>query len=319
MERVTVAIPVRNGGAALDETLSAVKSQEHGARSVQLLVCDSGSTDGSPALARAHGAEVVEIEPEEFSHGGTRNLLMKRAEGSHVAFLSQDATPANERWLDHLLDGFALADDVALVFGPYLPRPDASIPVARELADWFRLLSPDGGPRVDRLTVSERDLPARDLLGVRGFFTDANGCIARGAWEAVPFRPIAYAEDHVLAHDMLRAGFAKAYIPNASVIHSHEYSAWDWLRRSFDEARAMREVYGFNEPGQLRPAALRIWGRVGADLRWAAEHDRAEYSIGLAASSAWLHLMRAVGTALGTRFERLPSAAVRRLSLEGRT
>ena len=60
-------------------------------------------------------------------------------------------------------------------------------------------------------------------------------------WEQVPFRDVAYAEDHLLAQDMLRAGFAKVYMPDAAVVHSHEYSAWQWLRRSFDESRAIAE------------------------------------------------------------------------------
>ena len=51
---------------------------------------------------------------------------------------------------------------------------------------------------------------------------------------------------------MLRAGYAKVYVPDAAVIHSHEYSPGEWLRRSFDEARAVAEVYGFalGRPGR---------------------------------------------------------------------
>ncbi len=320
---ITVAIPVRNGGAVLDQTLASVRAQRLApSASLELLVCDSGSTDGSVGLARGHGAEVIEIEPEAFSHGGTRNLLMERARGEHVAFLTQDAVPADERWLSRLLEGFELADDIALVFGRYVPRPDASPFVARELVAWFRSLSPDGAPRIDRLAPAERRLAPRALLGPRGFFTDANGCVAKRAWESVRFRPVGYAEDHVLAHDMLRAGFAKAHVPEAAVIHSHEYSAWDWLRRSFDEARAMQDVYGFSEQGELRRAALAVWGQVGADLRWsrsqATAGDHRAPSVGLIASSLSHHGLRAAGTILGVRADRLPSAAVRRLSLEGR-
>ncbi len=103
----TVAIPTRDGGELLERTLSALARQtvEH-----ELLVCDSGSTDGSVQLAREHGARVLEISPSQFSHGGTRNLLMREASGARVAFLTQDAEPANERWLERLLGGFELAD-----------------------------------------------------------------------------------------------------------------------------------------------------------------------------------------------------------------
>ena len=189
--------------------------------------------------------------------------------------------------------------------------------VARELNEWFRSFAPEGHPRIDRLSPSERTLPATALEGVRGFFTDANGCLSRAAWEAVPFRPIPYAEDRALALDMLRAGYAKVYVPDASVIHSHDYAPLAWLRRSFDEARALRDVYGYIEPADVRRNALMVWGQVGADLRWvhARGGRRTPTSI---ARSLGHHLVRTAGALLGARYPTLPDSVVRRMSLEGR-
>jgi rhamnosyltransferase len=315
---VSVAIPVLNGGDALEQTLAAVRAQVlESQTSVELIVCDSGSRDGSVALSKAYGADVVEIAGQQFSHGETRNLLMRRAAGDHVAFLTQDAVPADQRWLSRLLEGFALAPDVALVYGPYRPRDDATPMVARELTEWFRSFALDGAPRIDRLSAPERTIPATFLEGIRGFFTDANGCIAQAAWEAVPFRPIPYAEDRALALDMLRAGYAKVYMPEAPVVHSHDYSAMDWLRRSFDEARAVRDVYGYVEPADIRRNVLMVWGKVGADLRWVRSRG-GRRSPALVARSLSHHLLRNAGALLGARSTRLPEPMVRRLSLERR-
>jgi glycosyltransferase involved in cell wall biosynthesis len=318
MTAVTVAIPTRNAGEIFEQTIAAVSRQRVESASVELLVCDSGSSDGTVEIARSHGASVIEIAPEQFSHGGTRNLLMERATGDYVAFLTQDSTPANELWLMRLLGGFSVATDVGLVFGPYRPRPEASLMVRRELTEWFASLAPDGPPRVDRLTSAEGDVSVRALLGPRGYFTDANGCVHRAAWERVRFRQVAYAEDHVLAHDMLRAGFAKVFVPDAAVIHSHDYSALDWLRRSFDEARALDEIYGFAEQRLLRRALLNAWGLVGADLRFAREHGIGP-AWAVAAKSLPHHLARVTGTLLGGHAERLPDPLLKRLSLEQRT
>jgi glycosyltransferase involved in cell wall biosynthesis len=314
---VTVAIPVRDGATMLEQTLGAVNAQRLApGLSLELIVCDSGSRDGSVAIARGHGADVIEIPAESFSHGETRNLLMRQAQGEHVAFLTQDAVPADELWLATLLGGFALAEDVGLAFGPYLPRADASPMVARELTEWFRSFSPDASPRIDRLDASDRDAPVCALLGPRGFFTDANGCVARSAWESVPFRRVAYAEDHALAHDMLRFGLAKAYVPKAAVIHSHEYSEWDWLRRSFDESRALREVYGFAPSMNIRTLALQVWGLVGADRRWDRRTSPHRPAPWLLVRSLRHHALRTAGALFGARADRLPEAVVRRLSLE---
>jgi glycosyltransferase involved in cell wall biosynthesis len=300
---VTVAVPVLDGERLLGEVLAAVRAQEVD-REIELLVIDSGSTDGSVALARGHGARVVEIPRSEFSHGRTRNRLMELSGGEHVAFLTQDSVPAGRGWLAALLSGFELANDVALVCGPYLPRPDASPMVRRELEEYFASF---GGPRLDR------GAPAGASPQV--FFSSANGAVARWAWDRVPFRPLAYAEEQQLARDMLAAGFAKAYLPEAAVVHSHDHPPLEALRRYFDDFRALAEVHGHREPLSPRYVAARVRGDVGADRAYARRH-------GLEAPLGRLlghHAARALGRSLGSNADRLPAWARRRLSLQGRS
>src|SRR3712207_3655150 len=122
---ISVALPVLNGGPLLDEVLAAVRRQRVPGEEVELVVVDSGSTDGSLDVLRRWDARVIEIPQSSFSHGGTRDLLMRSTFGSHVAFLTQDATPASDQWLSALLRGFDRGADVALAYGPYLPRPEA--------------------------------------------------------------------------------------------------------------------------------------------------------------------------------------------------
>jgi glycosyltransferase involved in cell wall biosynthesis len=317
MPDVSVAIPVRDGGTLFAEVLRALSSQtvEH-----ELIVCDSGSRDDSLQLARSHGARVLEIAPGQFSHGGTRNLLMEAAGGAHVALLTQDSVPADERWLEWLLAGFALAPDVAIVYGPYRPRPQAPPAVRLELESWFGSLSADGLAQVERLDERERSaLPAIELIGRRGFFTDANACVARAAWERIPFRDVPYAEDRVLALDMLRAGYAKAFVPEAAVVHSHTYTTSQQLRRSFDEWRGLREVYGWREPASPRHLLSRLRGALGA-ARVALAGEGASRASGVAALAAMtLHQLASLcGALLGSRADRLPVGVRRMLSLEGR-
>jgi glycosyltransferase involved in cell wall biosynthesis len=314
---ITVAIPTLDAGEEFVGTLEAVARQEAAAE-IELLVCDSGSSDSTVALARAHGARVIEIPRSSFSHGGTRNLLMSRARGAHVAFLTQDAVPVGPGWLAALLGGFGAGQDVGLVFGPYVPRPDAGLSVRRELETWFSSLAPDGGPRIDRLGTDQRDMPARGFWGPLGYFTDANGCVSRAAWERAPFRAVAYAEDHLLAQDMLRAGFAKVFLPAAAVVHSHEYSASQWLRRSFDETRAIAEVYGGAPASGWRDAVRNLRGNVGADVRLARATGGSRGAVVGLRDSLVHHGARTAGAMLGARANALPDALTGRISLERR-
>jgi glycosyltransferase involved in cell wall biosynthesis len=292
MSVVTVALPVLNGGPLLDEVLSAVRAQRVDAE-VELLVADSGSTDGSVAVARRHGATVFEVD--DFTHGGTRNDLATRANGSHVAFLTQDSTPAGDGWLAALLRGFERGPRVGLVYGPYRPRPDAPHWIRREYAEFFGTAAAvDPGP----------------------FFTDANGCVLREALAAVPFRPVSYAEDQMLARDMLAAGWAKVYEPDAAVIHSHSYGAWEQFGRHFDEFRALREVHGHVQevgPRYTLGTLRREVARDRAFLR--AEGGPVDRGT---LESLRFHALRATAAALGTRADKLPRRVRGALSRDGR-
>jgi rhamnosyltransferase len=294
---------VRNGGALLGDVLAAVRSQRLD-RPVELVVADSGSSDGSAALARSFGATVLAVE--RFSHGGTRNLLMERSGGAHVAFLTQDAVPAGEDWLARLLDGFALAPDVALVCGPSRPRPDAPTPVARELEAWFGSLAPDGRPRLDRDRSAQGPSQAT-------FFSSANCAVARWAWERVPFPEVPYAEDQALALDVLHAGYAKVFAPQAAVVHSHAYPPLAQFRRTFDEWRALRDVHGFVQPLAPLSTLLHLQSQVRADLRAGRGPLRRELVRSL---RHWT--VRAAGAAAGSRADRLPPRLRRWCSLERR-
>jgi len=191
--------------------------------------------------------------------------------------------------------------------------------VRLELERWFASLSPAGEPRIDRLSADERAVPAASLVGARGFFTDANACIARAAWARVPFRDVAYAEDRALALDMLRAGFAKVYVPAAAVVHSHDYSAAQELRRCFDEWRGLLEVYGWREPARPLRLAQRLRGEIAQASRelerrpmprrerWTALIELARHNV-----------VRLAGMLLGSHADALPGAVRGRLSLEGR-
>jgi rhamnosyltransferase len=224
---------------------------------------------------------------------------MEQAQGEHVAFLTQDAQPAHERWLEELLAPFSDQHDIALACGPYLPREHASAATVRELNGWFASLAPDGRPRVDRLEEHERRAPARELFGRRTFFTDANVCVSKAAWRRVPFPPAAYAEDQALALAMLRAGFAKVFVPAAAVLHSHDYPPLAQLRRGFDEWRGLLEVYGWREP--LAPRA------TAARLRRAARGGTLRHE-----------LLRTAGALAGSHADRMPAPVRRALSLERR-
>jgi glycosyltransferase involved in cell wall biosynthesis len=318
MSVATVAIPVLNGARYLEEVLGVVRSQElPDSVELEILIVDSGSTDGSLSIAERHGVRVHQIPGSEFSHGGTRNLAMRIARGDHVAFITQDATPAHERWLASLLAGFEKADDVALVFGPHIARPDASHMIKSEMERHFALW-PDGDvQRLDRSSQGLQDY--RAYPGKWSFFSDVNGCVARWAWEQIPYREVPYAEDQLIGREMIEAGFAKVYMADAAVWHSHDYPPAQFLQRYFDEFRAMREVLGHREPWGIKRTPWAVRGLSGADKTWLREHGvHGKDLVKPLSRSVLHHTIRMTGAIVGSRADRLPAPVRGKLSLEGR-
>jgi glycosyltransferase involved in cell wall biosynthesis len=290
-------------------------------RELELLVVDSGSGDGSLEIAERHGARIHRIPKAEFSHGGTRNLAMEMAAGEHVAFITQDATPAHDGWLAALLEGFAQAEDVALVFGPHDPRPDASHMIKCEMERHFATWG-DGGREIDlqRLGRSAREVNAyRAFPGRLSFFSDVNGAVAKWAWQQVPYRTVPYAEDQLLGREMIEAGFAKVFHPGARVLHSHDYPPAEFLRRYFDEFRSLREVLDHVEVAHPVYTPLTIRGLVGHDKRWLRRQGVQGRALARPlAVSARHHAIRQLGAIVGTRADRVPRRLRGALSLEGR-
>jgi glycosyltransferase involved in cell wall biosynthesis len=302
-ERVTAVVPVKDGARYLAELLDELTREGVD----EVLVIDSGSRDGSTAIARAAGATLIEIRPDEFGHGRTRNLGAEQATGDVIAFLTQDATPA-PGWLRALREGFALSDDVGVVFGPHLPRAGTSPMIARELTEFFATFAPaDAPPR-----LYGPDDPT--------FLSNVNAAYRRACWAEIRFDEVAYAEDQAFGRALAaHPRWRKVFHPRAAVLHAHDYPPVEFMRRYFDEYRGLRETIGHVEPIALRSSLRGVRALVAADRRYMADHDvpagaRARWT----ARSVVHHAGRKAFSALGSRAHALPPGAQRALSLEGR-
>ena len=119
--------------------------------------------------------------------------------------------------------------------------------------------------------------------------------------------------------DMLRAGYAKVFVPRAAVLHSHEYTTVQELRRCFDEWRGLREVYGWREPASPARAARQMRGAVGQARReLIRERAPAPRRAATLLAVTRHHAVRLAGALLGSRADRLPAGVRGRLSLAGR-
>jgi rhamnosyltransferase len=295
---ISVVIPVKDGGGELERCLAGIAAQKVD-EEVEVVVVDSGSTDGSPEVARAAGAVVEVIDPAEFGHGRTRNLGLQLARGELIVFTSQDAVADDDQWLAHLSAAARTGPEVAGAYGRQLPHPDAR-PPERFFLDF--LYGPE--PRVQRAHEGE------ELSFESTLFSNVNAAVPRWALEQFPFRDdLTMSEDQEWSRRALHAGFSLVYEPRAAVRHSHAYSIGSAFRRFFDSGVSAEHAY---VEGDASRAALRRAGARYAreELAWLWQSGQRRWI----PYTAVYELGKFAGLQLGLRHHRLPHSLVRRVS-----
>lgn len=211
-----------NEGWALLGTLAALRRQTF--KDWELIVIDSGSTDGSVELIRAaQPKHFVQIQPHEYHPPRVMNLGMQLAAAEIVVFLNADATPVDAHWLAPLV--CALRDhDVAAVYGRQVPRPDCQAVYA---ADYDRCFGP------------KRESAAWDH-----FFSMASSGVRKDIWSRRGFNEaMQYSEDDEYTRWARAQGYRVLYVPESVAMHSHNYTPAQAWKRSFGEGRALAAVW----------------------------------------------------------------------------
>jgi rhamnosyltransferase len=257
MEEPPVSIVLRsyNEAWALRSTLAALKDQT--CRNWELIVFDSGSTDGSvDMIRRAAPAHLVQMLPHEYRPGRVLNHGMELARHDRVIFLNADATPQGPGWLAPL--ALALADPgVAAAFGRQIPRPDCAAVFARDYERCFG----DG----------------RESARRGHFFSMASSGLRRDAWARRGFREtLQYSEDDEYTRWCRANGYRISYCPDSVVMHSHNYTPRQAYKRSFGEAWALAAFWpGSQRDFNMGRSLLLGWLRDACgDLRYCRQTRR---------------------------------------------
>ncbi len=235
----SVVIPTLNGGPSFAETLAAVRAQA-GVGAVDLLVIDSESSDGTTARAEAAGARVRRIARATFNHGHTRNLGAALARGRFVAFLTQDALPANDHWLAALVESME-AERAIGGYSRVLPRPGCS-PLVERCVKGDLVYSPER--QVKRLAVAELARLAPFERRIFFHFNNVASCVRRDFFAHAPFPELPFGEDLAWGERVLSAGEAIVYEPRSVVLHSHASSLREDHLRHRADALLMRTLFG---------------------------------------------------------------------------
>jgi rhamnosyltransferase len=246
-------------------------------KDVEIILVDSGSTDGTVSIAESFGAQIVRIPPDEFTFGRSLNLGVRAVTRELVVIASAHVYPVYPDWLESLLRPFE-EENVALTYGKQRGPESAHFSEQQIYHQWY----PDASkPRQST-----------------AFCNNANAALRRGLWEKNP-----YDETLTGLEDLAWGTWAKqqryniAYVAEAEIIHVHNETPKGVFNRYRREGMAFKQIYPeahFSLYDFLRLTAMNILSDV-----WHAARERVLWRN--IPSIFWFRFMQFHGTRLGYR------------------
>jgi Glycosyl transferase family 2 len=238
-DSISVIVRCKDKADTIEKTFASIRDQTLAS---EIIVVDSGSKDGTLAIARRWADVIVEIAPEEFTFGRSLNIGAKAASGNIHAAVSAHVALPDELWLDRVV-GHVGRDHVAGASGT-VHRPDGRVllePFEQRLDDWAHNW---------------------------GFNNTAAGW-RQEVWADHPFdEDMSACEDKEWAWRVLQAGWSVVIDPRLVVpsVHRRRAGVQNLLRRCSAESYEL-VLRTDMPPIGARDAAVRWWSDVVRDER----------------------------------------------------
>lgn len=195
---ISVIVRAKDKVDTIGATLESLRRQSVEA---EIIVVDSGSTDGTLALAERFADRVIEIEPADFTYGGALNIGAAAASAPVHAALSAHCVLDSPTWLEDSLAQYERPDVAATGAGFTTP--------ARE-------------PLVGTYFQTLQDVRSHPVWG----FSNHASTWRASVWREFPFREdLGACEDKEWSWRVLAAGWTIAYATALDVPMGHRRAA----------------------------------------------------------------------------------------------
>ena len=226
--KIDVIIPVYKPGPELFTLLEKLEDQTAAVRKIILMNTEkqyfARLVPDETTFQREHPrVQVFHLSQSQFDHGGTRHAGVQHSDAEVFITMTQDAMPVDRYLTENLVRG--LSEGVAVAYARQLP--------SEKSGELERITRRFNYPQASRVKT-KADL---DTLGIRTYFC-SNVCAAyrRDIYDELGgfIRHTIFNEDMIYAAGAVKAGYGIAYQAQAAVIHSHNYTNLQQLRRNFD-------------------------------------------------------------------------------------
>ena len=194
-------------------------------KNIPTLLIDSGKGVSYTDEIQGMNLQVRTIDSSNFNHGGTRQWGMELyPEADIYVFLTQDAILADEHSIENLITVFDNGD-VGCAYGRQLPHKNAT---------FFSAFARGLNYPAESHVLSYED---RERYGMKTvFISNSFAAYRREAMAEVGGFPTntILSEDMFAAANMVLQGWKIAYVSEACVYHSHNYTVLQEFKRYFD-------------------------------------------------------------------------------------
>ena len=248
---VSAVIRAMNEGDHIGRLLEGLEDQT--ITPDEVVVVDSGSTDGTVDIAAAHGCKIVRIDKSEFSFGRALNRGCAAASGDILLIASAHVYPVYNTFVEHMTGAFD-RKGVAIAYGRQIGDQRTKFSESRVMLKWF---PPEN--------IWDQGHP---------FCNNANAAVLRSAWAESPYdESLTGLEDLDFARKALARGHKISYVADAPVVHVHE-EPWSVIcNRYRREAIAYSRIIG-GERMSLPSALGLALSNVASDYRHALRTGR---------------------------------------------
>lgn len=217
----SIVIRAFNEEAHIARLMDGIQRQT--VKDVQTIVVDSGSTDQTVHLAKNYGAEIVEIEPEQFTFGRSLNKGIESADRDFVVIASAHVYPVYPDWLEKLLEEFN-DPAVALVYGKQRGSETSKFSEKQIFSHWY-----------PEKSQNSQNHP---------FCNNANAAIRKDLWRRHAYdETLPGLEDLEWAKWAIENNYRIVYSADAEIIHVHDETWRSVHRRYLREGMAFKQIY----------------------------------------------------------------------------
>lgn len=227
---ISVVILTKNAGPAFRETLDQIYAQQLNGV-FELVIVDSGSTDGTVEMIKQYPARLYTIRSDEFNFGRTRDYGFSLARGEFIVTISQDVVPCDETWLQQLTIPFKGNERIAAVQGAI------KFPMHKDIFYWEKAEKFYFTSDVRRWSRQYKD-----------GLSFVNCAIRRSFWLNHRLGSAPFSEDKKFQISIHKAGFELVVARSALCYHGHQYSMKSLMTRLIGEGRGWKHAglsYGF--------------------------------------------------------------------------